>query len=587
MDRVWKVQNTGSVGNVIVAVDNIVSPCINNMLVSTDPAFPDNQTTVIPLASSAAYKYAAATLSSGQYFTFATDSLQLPQLTNAQACPGNSVTVTIQNPQSCASYNWYGSPIGGTPVATGTSVTINPFTADTTMYVSVVGPGNCTFDSRVPVTISLINVPAPVSNGASICPGNTTTLSISNPQANTTYNWYDAPTGGTLLTTGTAYTTPVLTATTTYYVQAVIPAGCSSAMTPVTVTVYPATAAPGVISPITICTGNTATLQVQPVTTGYTYAWYSTATGGTALGSGSSYTTPVLSANQTYYAEAVSSDGCISTARSPVQVIVNPPAAAPAVTSPVDICPGTSASLQVQNPQTGFTYQWYNNPGGLLLATGTTYNTPVLNIAATFYVTASSGPGCESAATAAVVNIWAPLTSPSVRVVDSNLNSITYTWNAVPGATGYLVSVDGINYIQPSSGATGTTHIVTGLSPSQYVTLWVMAMQTPACRNSLAGSATGRTWTYMSDVYVPTAFTPNNDGRNDILKVIGTTVKKLNFSIYNRWGERVFATTDIQQGWNGTYKGVQQPSGTFVFYLDAELIDGSRRVKKGSIMLIR
>ena len=587
MSRVWKVQNTGSVGNITVAVDNSVSPCITNMLVSTDPAFPDNQTTVIPLASSANYQYAVTSLNSGQYFTFGTDSLQLPQLSNAQACPGNSVTVTIQNPQNCATYSWYGSPTGGIPVATGTSVTINPFTADTTMYVSVTGPGNCLFDSRVPVTISLINVPAPVVNGPSICPGNTTTLTVSNPQANTTYNWYDAPTGGTLLTTGTSYTTPVLTATTTYYVQGVIPAGCSSAMTPVVVTVYPATAAPGVISPVTICTGNSATLQIQPVTAGYTYAWYSAASGGTALATGSSYTTPLLSSNQTYYAEAISSDGCISPTRTPVQVIVNPPTAAPSVTSPVDICPGTSASLQVQNPQTGFTYQWYNNPGGTLLATGTTYNTNVLNTATTFYVTASSGPGCESAATAAIVNIWAQLSSPSVRVLDSNLTTVTFTWNAVAGATGYLVSLDGINYAAPSSGATGTTHIVTGLNPSQTVTLYVMATQTPACRNSLAGIASGRTWTYMSDVYVPTAFTPNNDGRNDILKVIGTTVKKLNFSIYNRWGERVFATTDIQRGWNGTYKGVLQASGTFVFYLDAELIDGSRRVKKGSIMLIR
>lgn len=586
MARVWKVQNTGSVGNITVAVDNNLLPCVKNMLVSTDPTFPDNQTTVIPMNSSN-YKYAVANLTSGQYFTFASDSLKLPQLVNAQSCPGSSVTLTIQNPQQCATYQWYGSATGGAPLATGTSLTINPFTTDTTLYVSVLGPGNCLFDSRTAVSITQLSVPSPLVNGVSICAGNTATLQVQNPQAGTTYTWYDAATGGNLLATGTSYTTPALSANTTYYVQATIAAGCTSPRASVTVSMHPPAAAPGVISPVTICPGSTATLQVQPVTAGFTYAWHSTPTGGTALANGPTYTTPALNANQTYYVEAFSNNGCVSTTRSAVQVNIDPPPAAPSVISPVNICPGTPATLQVQNPQASFTYQWYATPGGAVLATGPSYTTGSLPAATTYYVTASNTTGCESGTSNVQVDLWAQLPSPSVRVADSNLNSITYTWPSVAGATGYLVSVDGINYFPPSSGSAGTTHVVTGLNASQSVTLFVIATQSPACRNSRPGTARGTTWPNMTDIFVPTGFTPNNDGRNDVLRVIGTTVKRLEFGIFNRWGERIFYTTDIRRGWDGTVKGMKQDSGTYAYYVKAELLDGSVRIKKGTIMLIR
>jgi len=585
MARVWKVQNTGSVGNVTVAVDINLLPCVKNMLVSTDPTFPDNQTTVIPMTSNN-YKYAVASLSNGQYFTFASDSLRVPQLVNAQACPGSNVTLSIQNPQSCANYQWYSSATGGTPFATGTSVNI-AYTIDTTLYVSVVGPGNCIFDSRTPVTITHVNVPSPLANDVSICLNNTATLQVQNPQTGITYTWYDAATNGNLLATGTSYTTPSLSAPTNYYVQATTAAGCRSPRATVTVNIYPSAPAPGVVSPVSICPGTTATLQVQPVTPGYTYAWYSAATGGTALGNGPTYTTPALSANQTYYVEAFSNNGCVSTTLSAVQVNIDPPPAAPAVISPVNICPGTPATLQVQNPQAAFTYQWYSTTGGAVLATGTTYTTNPLSAATTYYATASNATGCESGTASGQVALWSQLPAPLVSVADSNLSSITYTWQSVPGAAGYLVSVDGVNYSTPSSSSTGTTHVVTGLSPSQSVTLYVIAIQSPTCRNSQPGSARGTTWPNMTDIFVPSGFTPNNDGRNDVLRVIGTTIKKMEFGIYNRWGERIFYTTDIRRGWDGTVKGISQPSGTFAYYLKAELIDGSMRIKKGTIMLIR
>jgi len=64
---------------------------------------------------------------------------------------------------------------------------------------------------------------------------------------------------------------------------------------------------------------------------------------------------------------------------------------------------------------------------------------------------------------------------------------------------------------------------------------------------------------------VPSAFTPNNDGNNDILKDIPIGIKKFNyFIIYNRWGNRVFYTTDFSRGWNGKLNEQLQPTAVFV-----------------------
>jgi gliding motility-associated-like protein len=92
----------------------------------------------------------------------------------------------------------------------------------------------------------------------------------------------------------------------------------------------------------------------------------------------------------------------------------------------------------------------------------------------------------------------------------------------------------------------------------------------------------------QADFYVPTAFTPNGDGLNDILKLIPIGIKELKyFNIYNRWGQLVFSTTDPSKGWDGTIAGQQQ--GTFVFVWVAEAIDYKGNVirKKGTVTLIR
>lgn len=89
------------------------------------------------------------------------------------------------------------------------------------------------------------------------------------------------------------------------------------------------------------------------------------------------------------------------------------------------------------------------------------------------------------------------------------------------------------------------------------------------------------------EMYVPNAFTPNNDGANDVLYVRGICLQSLTFMVFNRWGEKVFETADQKIGWDGTYKGEEMNTGVFVYRLEGKTYDGKGFSAKGNITLIR
>ena len=86
---------------------------------------------------------------------------------------------------------------------------------------------------------------------------------------------------------------------------------------------------------------------------------------------------------------------------------------------------------------------------------------------------------------------------------------------------------------------------------------------------------------------VPNAFSPNGDGINDVVKVEGMGIVELTFRIFNRWGELVFETHDINQGWDGVYKGALQEMDVFTYTVQATLINGQVVPLKGNITLLR
>jgi gliding motility-associated-like protein len=90
------------------------------------------------------------------------------------------------------------------------------------------------------------------------------------------------------------------------------------------------------------------------------------------------------------------------------------------------------------------------------------------------------------------------------------------------------------------------------------------------------------------DIWVPNAFTPNGDGANDLFRVLGNIgrLEQFGFSIYDRWGLRLFHTADRSQGWDGKYQGTPSPLGTYVYMLEYR-IAGKPYLLKGNFHLIR
>lgn len=90
------------------------------------------------------------------------------------------------------------------------------------------------------------------------------------------------------------------------------------------------------------------------------------------------------------------------------------------------------------------------------------------------------------------------------------------------------------------------------------------------------------------DILVPSGFTPNSDGKNDVLKPILIGIEKLErFSVYNRFGQTVFTTTNGYEGWDGKKDGNLQTAGAYIFIAEGKTYTGKHISKKGNILLIR
>ena len=89
------------------------------------------------------------------------------------------------------------------------------------------------------------------------------------------------------------------------------------------------------------------------------------------------------------------------------------------------------------------------------------------------------------------------------------------------------------------------------------------------------------------DIFIPSAFTPNGDNNNDIFYVRGSNLYSIELEIYNRWGELVFRTDDLNRGWDGSYNGREADPGVFVYHLKAICLDKQEYFTKGNLTLIR
>lgn len=233
-----------------------------------------------------------------------------PVTTNASRCGSGTLTLTASATDPVL---WFDASSGGTQVGSGNSFTTPSLTSTTTYYAEA-NNGTCS-SGRISATAT-INVQSadPVVTPASRCGSGTVDLTAT---ASDPISWYDASSGGNLVGTGGTFITPVLTSTTTYYAEA-SNGTCPSARVAGTATINTVTPDP-VVTDGSHCGPGTVTLSASSVAT---VIWYPTSSGGTQLGTGSSFTTPSISSTTTYYVQAT--DGICPSAFVPVQAVINP-----------------------------------------------------------------------------------------------------------------------------------------------------------------------------------------------------------------------------------------------------------------------
>lgn len=401
-----------------------------------------------------------------------------PTITAASRCGAGTVTLSA-NSAAASTFTWYSASTGGTVLQTSAAgLTSNSYTtaslsANATYYVTVKNAIGCESTPRTAITATINAVPvAPTVTAGSTCGPGTVILAANSATAGT-FKWFDAATAGNLLQTSTGglvtnnFTTPSLSATTTYYVSLTTSAGCESATrTAVTATVNAnVPAAQPTNLDLSRCGPGTVALGATSATAG-TFRWYNTLTGGTLLRtsgvvSSDTYTTPSISSTTSYYV-TFSNGTCESTPRRAVTATIMPAAVAPTVTNGARCGVGTVA-LSATSATTG-TFKWYLAlTGGTALRTSPalqttdSYTTPSISASTTYYVTFTSSTGCESTPRTAVTASVTP--SPSVFVLtgggDVGLGSLSISLSGSQTGINYQLLLNGASFgaVQAGTGS--------------------------------------------------------------------------------------------------------------------------------------
>ena len=188
-----------------------------------------------------------------------------------------------------------------------------------------------------------------------------------------------------------------------------------------------------------------------------------------------------------------------------------------------------------------------------------------------------NGTGCEGKDT---------LTVTIKPVVPKPLTNITPTQTIDYGSSVQLNADNAIYYWwMPDNGTISNRNINNPVvDPTQTTVYTVYGMDSMGC----VDSAKIEVIVLTDSIMIPSAFTPNNDGLNDVFRPLGMKYQSLvEFSVYNRWGQRVFTTNNKEVGWDGTFNGVKQDMDVYNYLLIVALDDGTNRIYKGNVTLIR
>jgi len=277
----------------------------------------------------------------------------------------------------------------------------------------------------------------------------------------------------------------------------------------------------------------------------------------------------------TTYQITARTGGCIATENVVVTVIPKPTVNAG---SDVDICDNSTTQLNAQTNGTAFT--WSNQSS---LSDPTVLNPVAAPKATTSYILAATdlSSGCPKPSYDTVTVTVLPKVNAFAgndTVIIANLplqlkatGGVTYQWSPVTGLNNPNIQ--------------GPIALLDG-NP-EYVTYMVTVTDQAGCYDT--ASITIRVYKTGPEIFVPTGFTPNGDGRNDVFRPIYVGMKSVDyFQVYNRWGALVYShNKNDGQGWDGTINGIKQNAGTFIWMVRATDIIGQVHFKKGTVMLLR
>ncbi|MBT1706116.1 tandem-95 repeat protein, partial [Chryseosolibacter indicus] len=350
-----------------------------------------------------------------------------PTAINGSKCGTGSVTLAASSSVT-GIIRWYSAASGGTLLQTDDNTNLSTFvtpsiSATTNYYAEFSNGGYCTSArTLVKATVNTGTAPAPpTASDMSRC-GNGTVVLTATSSGSGIFRWYSAASGGTLLqttlnATTSNFTTPVISATTGYYVEFDNGTCVSSSRRLVKAIVNALPNAPTANDAMR-CDNGTVDLSASSSTVG-TFRWYGQAAGGIVLftASGvlsSTYTTPVLGTSKLYYVEF--DNGTCTSARTSVMATVNSTPASPSVTNGSRCGTGTLV-LSATSSSNG-TFRWYNAPtNGTLLATNistasSSFTTPSISSTTTYYVEFDNGT-CTSTRSSVTASIMASPVAPT------------------------------------------------------------------------------------------------------------------------------------------------------------------------------
>ncbi|WP_295093512.1 gliding motility-associated C-terminal domain-containing protein [uncultured Flavobacterium sp.] len=420
----------------------------------------------------------------------------------------NTVTASVDYMQITVSYTigeieWYTTSTGSSPIYTGTSFNpvgvagsglTNTATAGTkTYYAACSGNSNC----RAAVNF-VINAKPTITGSSPASRCGTGEVTLGAEASAGTINWFAAPTGGLSLGTGESFTTPSLSTTTSYYVEATDNSCTTPTRTEVKATIN---TIPTINSTTEASNCGAGSLQLKATaSTGATINWYADPTTSTVLGTGATFNTPTLSATTTYYVGAVTAAGCTSTSRIAVAAVINTPSSIvfTSGTRNPTVCSGAPVPSAVYTFGGSATNATVSNlPAGLSAAVDTNAKTVTISgnptAAGTYTITTvgHTAPCTEATIQGTVtltpnvtISPFSPATSSRCQgagtdtrtTTASNSTSISYsldaasiaggnTINATTGVVTYAAGWSGTTTITASAagcnGPATTTHTVT------------------------------------------------------------------------------------------------------------------------------